>query len=47
VKTTRIIHERIAQSKFKLIDNAGQLSNIDQPRDFDNAVLASLKGADS
>ena len=46
MKAARITHERITQSQFKLIDNAGHLSNIDQPRDFDNAVLAFLESTD-
>lgn len=43
MKTVKITHERIGHSKFKLIDNAGHLSNIDQPRDFDAAVLEFLE----
>jgi pimeloyl-ACP methyl ester carboxylesterase len=47
MKAVRITHEGIEQSQFKLIDDAGHLSNIDQPRDFDNAVLEFFEGADA
>ena len=43
MQAVKITHERIGHSKFKLIDNAGHLSNIDQPRDFDAAVLEFLE----
>ena len=42
MKAVKITHERIAHSRLTLIDNAGHLSNFDQPRAFENAVLAFL-----
>ena len=42
----RYIHEKIAGSRLSVIPDAGHLSNLDQPHDFNQAVLEFLAKVD-
>ena len=42
----RYIHEKIVGSELSVIPNAGHLSNLDQPQDFNQAVLGFLASVD-
>ena len=42
----RFIHEKISGSQLIVIDDAGHLSNLDQPEAFNQAVLAFLAKVD-
>ena len=42
----RYIHEKIAGSQLSVIPDAGHLSNLDQPNDFNQAVLEFLAKVD-
>ena len=42
----RYIHEKIVGSHLSVIPNAGHLSNLDQPQDFNQAVLEFLATVD-
>ena len=43
----RYIHEKIVGSQLSVIPDAGHLSNLDQPQDFNQAVLEFLATVDS
>ena len=42
----RYIHEKIVGSQLSVIPDAGHLSNLDQPQDFNRAVLEFLATVD-
>ena len=43
----RLTHERVSGSKLVVLSNAGHLSNLDQPDEFNSEVLAFLGDVDA